>query len=331
MMVAASLCLALVMGVMTAWAIGNSREAERQRDEARKFNYSLNLNLSNKYIQESAFNKATKFLLEAPLERRGFEWGYLYKKANPQFLDIKNVHAVDLSPDDKKIVGARYDLLAHVIIFDAETGRILKNIGSHDQGISSIKYSPDGKNLITASYDNTAKIWDLESQKPTNKYKIGIQMGRWENGIVVSKVLPNSSAFDAGMEIGDKIITYGGTELSNGLHLLSLIQSYGDKKTEVIVLRQGSKITLNIIPLKWIDHDSISYELFQLKGHSDRVNYATYSKNEKRVVTASSDGTARIWHADTGQELLVLQHNTLVRKAEFSPDGKKVVTASSEA
>ena len=34
MMMAASLCLVLVMGMMTAWAIGNSREAERQREAA---------------------------------------------------------------------------------------------------------------------------------------------------------------------------------------------------------------------------------------------------------------------------------------------------------
>ncbi len=32
-----------------------------------------------------------------------------------------------------------------------------------------------------------------------------------------------------------------------------------------------------------------------LRGHEDRVTSATYSADGKRVVTASRDGTARIW------------------------------------
>ena len=54
MMVAASLCLALVMGVMAVWAIGNSREAERQRvvaenerDRARRLLYGVKIQSAN--------------------------------------------------------------------------------------------------------------------------------------------------------------------------------------------------------------------------------------------------------------------------------------------
>ena len=48
-----------------------------------------------------------------------------------------------------------------------------------------------------------------------------------------------------------------------------------------------------------------------------------------RVVTASYDGTARIWDASSGQELLPLTgHTAGVWSAAFSPDGGRVVTAS---
>jgi hypothetical protein len=49
------------------------------------------------------------------------------------------------------------------------------------------------------------------------------------------------------------------------------------------------------------------------------------------VVTASDDGTARVWDAATGNPLgLPLKHEQPVRTAAFSPDGERVVTASDD-
>ena len=45
----ASFCLALVMGIMTAWAIGNSKDAERQRVVAEK---ERDLARQNHYIAQ---------------------------------------------------------------------------------------------------------------------------------------------------------------------------------------------------------------------------------------------------------------------------------------
>ena len=49
----------------------------------------------------------------------------------------------------------------------------------------------------------------------------------------------------------------------------------------------------------------------------------------KRVVSASWDESIRIWDAETGKELNVLEgHTDGVNSASFSPDGKKIVSAS---
>ena len=48
------------------------------------------------------------------------------------------------------------------------------------------------------------------------------------------------------------------------------------------------------------------------------------------MVTASLDGTARIWDADSGAPLAILRgHGDVVVSAAFSPDGERVVTAAS--
>ena len=50
-----------------------------------------------------------------------------------------------------------------------------------------------------------------------------------------------------------------------------------------------------------------------------------------RVVTASGDGTARIWEPSSGRELAILRgHTDRVYRAEFAPDGTRVVTASQD-
>ncbi len=47
------------------------------------------------------------------------------------------------------------------------------------------------------------------------------------------------------------------------------------------------------------------------------------------MLTASRDGTARVWPADgKGQEIVLRGHRGAVTSAAFSPDGSHVVTAS---
>ena len=102
-----------------------------------------------------------------------------------------------------------------------------------------------------------------------------------------------------------------------------------------------------------------------LKGHSAPVVSAAFSNDGRRVVTASSDdtasdntasdntgsenstfdntasdntgsenrafdNTARIWDAESGKEIAVLNHDGPVQTAAFSNDGKRVVTASED-
>lgn len=66
-----------------------------------------------------------------------------------------------------------------------------------------------------------------------------------------------------------------------------------------------------------------------LGGHNGDVNSAVFSPDGACVVTASVDGTARVWRADGAGEPVVLRgHNGDVMSAVFSSDGARVVTAS---
>jgi serine/threonine protein kinase len=67
-----------------------------------------------------------------------------------------------------------------------------------------------------------------------------------------------------------------------------------------------------------------------LRGHTEPLWSASYSPDGKRIVTASSDRTAIVWDARSGQKLLTLQGDTgsVFSASFFSADGQRIVTAS---
>ena len=69
--------------------------------------------------------------------------------------------------------------------------------------------------------------------------------------------------------------------------------------------------------------------LHTLQGHTEYVSSASFSPDGTTLVTASDDGTAKIWDVLTGNCLHTLQgHTNYVKSASFSPDGTTLVTAS---
>ena len=77
-----------------------------------------------------------------------------------------------------------------------------------------------------------------------------------------------------------------------------------------------------------------------LKGHTLLVTVTAFSFDGQRIVTGldntarcigSWDNTARVWDAESGKEISLLQaHSDSVLSASFSPDGRRIVTGSSD-
>jgi WD40 repeat protein len=81
----------------------------------------------------------------------------------------------------------------------------------------------------------------------------------------------------------------------------------------------------------WIMRAPSPYQLVILSGHTSLVKSAAFSPDGSRIVTASSDMTARLWDGRSEVALAILSgHTGGVESAAFSPDGSRIVTASSD-
>ena len=68
-----------------------------------------------------------------------------------------------------------------------------------------------------------------------------------------------------------------------------------------------------------------------LQGHTGWVTSAVWSADEKRVLSAGSDGTIKIWNLSTGKAVQTLQgHTGWVNSAVWSADEKRVLSAGDD-
>ena len=68
-------------------------------------------------------------------------------------------------------------------------------------------------------------------------------------------------------------------------------------------------------------------KVIEIKGEGIGFRFASLSPDGAKLVTGAGN-TARVWCANTGQELLALRHPDRVLQATFSPDGKRIAVSN---
>jgi WD40 repeat protein len=65
-----------------------------------------------------------------------------------------------------------------------------------------------------------------------------------------------------------------------------------------------------------------------LAGHTRRVSAVSLSPDGRQALSASLDGSVRVWDLTGGSCRLVLQHASDVNAVAFTPDGRRALSAS---
>lgn len=209
----------------------------------------------------------------------------------------------------------------------------------HEKAIKSVALSPDGRYLVTASNERSVRLFDANSNDDA--------MPPWAFGKLRTSVLTSATfshdgkfiaaASDEG-EIGiwDIEKSAGRTFGSAGNSYSSLVLSPDDTLVAAVATAKsvsskhhatGSGSNPIFVEVRSVSGD----KLLTLSGHSGTVNSLVFSRDGRYLVTASADGTARVWDTTSGLTVAEMRgHLSEVNNAEFSPDGKLIVTASDD-
>ena len=203
-----------------------------------------------------------------------------------------------------------------VRVWDVGIGRELHILRGHRAGVFALGFSPDSQRLFTASWDNTIRTWELSS-------------GRQSGTISTGPAGLESAAFSPD---GRRIAT-----VSSAIeHRITYADDPGQSPPPSMdsrVVQDGSPIMYSPETRVISSLDiTTSNEVGQWKGHDDDVTTAGLSPDGRLLVTASLDGTARLWHTeDLPGYGTIFASAGPAAAASYSPDGRLVLVAHGRA
>jgi WD40 repeat protein len=185
----------------------------------------------------------------------------------------------------------------------------------HGDRVEVVAFSPDGSRLATGSTDRTARVWAVETGEPLATLE-------HRGGVLAVAFSPDGSRLATG--------SYDGTarlwDAETGEHLATLEHRGG--VLAVAFSADGA----------WLATGSYdgSARLWEV-GSAERpvrmrhpsIMAMAFSPDGTRLVTGGQT-EARLWDAETGEQVTQLAHDGAVLAVAFSPDGTRLATGSQD-
>ena len=228
-----------------------------------------------------------------------------------------DVFAMAFSPDGRRLatagsvaaVGGPHGLPGGiVIIWDAETGKIVHKSERLSTAASSVAWSADGKRFAAGTNGAGGElpeagqvwVWSAETGKVLHRFHVKpeVEQGEW------------ASAGDVAFGPDGKRIAVPVTAGSRGTPAGLLIDDRG-ASVRVWDLETG-KATQPV------------------KGLKASVGRVVFSPDGNHLATAGGDKILRVWDVETGKELAAFSNPDRVGAVAFSPDGKSLAAGSKD-
>jgi WD40 repeat protein len=186
-------------------------------------------------------------------------------------------------------------------VTDTLTGRVVRQFDSAGSLIDAAALSSDGRLLATVDRRGTARLWDVDSGKST---LLAEHVG-------VNSINSLTFAPDDRRVLGMRLRHY------------PTLLSGNSGPARVWDIAAGKRLfTLNE------PRENKTGKFNTIFGES---RFALFSPDASLILSGSTNGLARVWDGESGEELAVLRgHGKGVEWGAFSPDGRRAATASAD-
>lgn len=230
------------------------------------------------------------------------------------------VNAAHFSKDGSQVISASgvTGMSGVATVWDAASGKKLRELGDgHGDVLYDAELSPDGALIATAGYDRQIRLWDKKSGEL-------VRLIEGHNGAIFDlafspdgKVLASAS--------GDETIKLW--RVSDGLRLDTLNQPQAEQFSAAFtpdgkfVAGAGADNRIRLWRLVSKDKPMINPIVHARFAHEDDIVKTVLSKDGAWLVSASSDGSLKIWTLpDLTQRLAIERQPDLVSGISISPD-----------
>jgi eukaryotic-like serine/threonine-protein kinase len=223
------------------------------------------------------------------------------------------VRGVTYSHDGRRIASATADGMA--MIWDAETGQLLRNIAGHGTPIfqlDDVAFSPDDSRLAGASLDRTARIWDATSGRELftlkgHRYNV-TRVAFSPDGQRLATASEDHTIKDWKADTGRELLTLAGH--ADGVAGVA----FSPDSRRIVSASYDNTIKV------W---DSVTgLMLFTFVGHTAPVMDVAYSPDGQRLASASLDKTIKFWNAQGGHAIEAFPLSASLSGLVYSPDGR---------
>jgi WD40 repeat protein len=211
--------------------------------------------------------------------------------------NVRNLRCSPFSPDALFLVTPFEN---SATIRSALTGNPLEGTLAHPQYVISAEFSPNGKFIVTACADGIARVWDVRTRQLMTALNHGtpLWLARFSpDGRYVVTVCQDTT-----IQVWD---AYTGRALSAPLRYQLSHRGAGQKRYPVLdsvyQKRRTAQFSLDsqMVVISAGGKAQLFYantgEALSEPFRHDAVWAAEFSRDSQRIVTASLDGTARVW------------------------------------
>jgi WD40 repeat protein/uncharacterized caspase-like protein len=207
------------------------------------------------------------------------------------------INALAFSRDGKLLASGGAD--GKIKIWDAQTWRETKTLDAHKGEVTSIAFNSNGQLLVSASADKTLKVWDANAGRDV------LTLAGHEKAVYAAAFSPDDAQIASGGADGKVKIW----DAKTGREIKTL-EGHADWVNSVAFSPDGKTLISG-----GNDRSVRAWDVEQGKmrfvstGHADKIDTVSFDMSDargRRYISASEDGSLRIWSSETGNLLATL-------------------------